>query len=284
MERVRCPFCHDHIDPADYAVHEAEHIKARPDGQQSEYATLPPEAREPGTLDGVPSVYRHVKCGVATRMPEEIIRSYLKDPWLYSAGETFCCGCGAHVPERECHWVETGQDLHAYMEGLRSAGAEKAAGFTPAPGRSPALTLEPHPDVSARQLRLPDQIDQGPGEFVVTATHAKSGREYPPFIVKAADEAAARKMCRRGYLSLQSVERYAEREGAAKPRVLQFGPPVSDADFERDYGNRPADTPAGPGAAPHLLGCLGWIFLGPFGFWWGWWAGSTPEERRRDWS
>jgi hypothetical protein len=58
-------------------------------------------------------------------MPDEIIRSYLKDPFLYSADATFCCGCGTHVPWRECCWVETGEDLQTYTDKLR---AKKRAG------------------------------------------------------------------------------------------------------------------------------------------------------------
>jgi hypothetical protein len=121
---VRCPYCHEQIDSADFPAHEAEHLKPKPDGQQSEYATLPPEDRELGSLAGVPKVYRHKKCGVATGMPEEIIRSYLKNPYMYMADATFCCGCGKHVPFRECVWVETGEDLQTYTDKLRAAKPE----------------------------------------------------------------------------------------------------------------------------------------------------------------
>jgi hypothetical protein len=121
MTTIRCPFCHKYIDDAAYPAHEAGHRKLRPDGQQSEYVTLPPKEREQGSLAGVPKVYRHWKCGVATGMPEEIIRSYLKNPCLYDADRTFCCACGRHVPFRECVWVETGEDLQTYMDRLRKA-------------------------------------------------------------------------------------------------------------------------------------------------------------------
>jgi hypothetical protein len=121
MSTVRCRFCHEYIDAADLPGHEETHRRLRPDGQQEEYATLPPEDVEEISLDGVPKVYRHRKCGVMTRMPDEIIRSYLKDPFLYSADATFCCGCGAHVPWRECVWTETGEDLQTYTDKLRAA-------------------------------------------------------------------------------------------------------------------------------------------------------------------
>jgi hypothetical protein len=124
VARVRCPYCHEWISSADYPAHEAEHLKPRPDGQQSEYATLAPEEREEGSLAAVPQVYRHGKCGASTGMPEEIIRSYLKNPYLYTANATFCCGCSRHVPFRECVWEETGEDLQTYMDKLRAAKPE----------------------------------------------------------------------------------------------------------------------------------------------------------------
>ncbi len=121
MAQVRCPYCHEFIDETALAAHEAEHRKTRPDGQQTEYATLPEEERAEGDLAGVPKVYVHRKCGVATGMPEEIIRSYLKNPYMYSADATFCCGCGKHVPFSECNWTVTGEDLQSYTDKLRAA-------------------------------------------------------------------------------------------------------------------------------------------------------------------
>jgi hypothetical protein len=124
MAQVRCPYCHKYFDEAAFPAHEAEHLKKRPDGQQTDYATLPEEERAQGDLAGVPKVYVHRKCGVATGMPEEIIRSYLKNPFMYMADRTFCCGCNRHVPFRECVWAETGEDLQSYMDKLRAAKPE----------------------------------------------------------------------------------------------------------------------------------------------------------------
>jgi hypothetical protein len=120
MGTIRCPFCHEEIEEKAYAAHEAGHLKTRPDGQQTDYVTLPPEQRDQGDLAGVPRAYTHRKCGAATGMPEEIVRSYLKNPWLYLADATFCTGCGKHVPFRECEWIETGEDLQTYMNRLRA--------------------------------------------------------------------------------------------------------------------------------------------------------------------
>jgi hypothetical protein len=36
-------------------------------------------------------------------MPEKIIRSYLKNPFLYN-DTSFCCGCGKYVNEGELIW------------------------------------------------------------------------------------------------------------------------------------------------------------------------------------
>ncbi len=117
----RCPFCHEWIDGAVFAAHCAEHMRLRPDGQQNDYVTLPPEEREPGPLDGVPRVYLHEACGRRTGMPEEIIRTYLKNPFTYMADRSFCTGCGKHVPCRELVWVETGENMQDYNDRLRAA-------------------------------------------------------------------------------------------------------------------------------------------------------------------
>lgn len=119
MPEIRCEFCHEFIDPEEYGYHRAQHLKLRPDGQHNDYVTLPPEGRKRGGLANVPRVYVHEHCGTATGMPEEIIRSYLADPYLYLADETFCRGCRDHVPMQECTWTETGEDLQSYMDRLR---------------------------------------------------------------------------------------------------------------------------------------------------------------------
>ena len=128
MHQEQCRYCHEMIASDEIAAHETEHRKLRPDGQQEEYVTLPEEDRETGSLDGVPRVYKHDKCGGMTGMPEEIIRSYLANPWLYMADASYCCGCEKHVPCRELVWVETGENMQLYNDRLR---AEKPQ-FSPA--------------------------------------------------------------------------------------------------------------------------------------------------------
>lgn len=53
-------------------------------------------------------------------MPEEIIRSYLVNPFLYN-DRTFCCGCNDYVPLAEVYWTETEQNLLEYNEQLKQA-------------------------------------------------------------------------------------------------------------------------------------------------------------------
>lgn len=125
MSKIRCPFCHDYIDEDDADEHYARHAKRRSDGQQTDYVTVPPTERYRGSLKGVPRTYVHEACGAGTGMPEEIIRSYLANPFLYSADATFCTGCGDHVPMRECVWVETGEDLQTYTDRLRAKARQK---------------------------------------------------------------------------------------------------------------------------------------------------------------
>ncbi|NEU76766.1 hypothetical protein PI95_030720 [Hassallia byssoidea VB512170] len=120
MKKYRCEFCHEWLDQEDYLRHHQEHLKLRPDGQQNEYVTLPPKEREQASLEGIPCIYYHAKCDSYTRMPEEIIRSYLKNPYLYSADMSFCTGCKTHVPCLELVWTETGENMQLYNDRLRA--------------------------------------------------------------------------------------------------------------------------------------------------------------------
>jgi hypothetical protein len=115
---IRCQFCHEYVPDDDFPAHRAEHLELLPDGQHREFASLPPEERDQGSLEGVPRVYVHLGCGGRTIMQEKIIRSYLKNPYMYD-DECFCTGCGLHAPDREFVWQETGENLHDYMERLR---------------------------------------------------------------------------------------------------------------------------------------------------------------------
>lgn len=81
---------------------------------------LPPEAQFGGPLEGVPRVYQHAKCGVSTEMPEEFIRSYLADPWLYNDW-VWCCGCEDNIRQQDLTWADSGERLSDYFGRLRAA-------------------------------------------------------------------------------------------------------------------------------------------------------------------
>lgn len=132
----RCPYCHEHIPAREFARHVADHETLRDDGQQTDHVTLPPEERAEGDLSDVPRVYHHARCGVQTVMPEEIVRSYLVNPFLYNGG-TFCCGCNGYVTMAEVRWVETGQRLSDYFDDLQTEAILD--------GRGPSLLAEVGP-------------------------------------------------------------------------------------------------------------------------------------------
>lgn len=120
----RCPFCHQDVPTHLWHAHIAEHTKLREDGQMTAHVTLAPEQRYEGDLQNEPRWYRHETCGAITGMPEEIIRSYLVDPFLYS-DSTFCTGCGKYLHMSQFHWVETGENLLAYNRRLRIEHIQK---------------------------------------------------------------------------------------------------------------------------------------------------------------
>ena len=115
---VRCAFCHRLVLRWFYARHREKHTAVLPDGQMTNHITVHPRGRYQGSLDGVPRSYYHPRCGGGTGMPEDIIRSYLVNPFLYSGG-SFCCGCNGYQPYEELFWQETGESLADYFRGLQ---------------------------------------------------------------------------------------------------------------------------------------------------------------------
>jgi hypothetical protein len=118
LRQTECPFCHEMVAARDYNAHIAAHTEKLPDGQQRDHVTVREEERFEGDLYGVPTAYIHERCGTATGMPDEIVRSYLADPFLYS-NRTFCTGCGTYVPHSECRWIDTGEKLSDYFRELK---------------------------------------------------------------------------------------------------------------------------------------------------------------------
>lgn len=127
----RCRFCHKNVASLLMSWHERKHLRRLPNGQQRDHVTEPPHRRYPGPLDGIPQQYHHAKCDHVTEMPEEIIRSYLVNPFLYD-DHTFCCGCSAYVPMSELQWIESGQLVQDYMDQLRQEAAKCPIAFSEA--------------------------------------------------------------------------------------------------------------------------------------------------------
>ncbi len=121
---IECPFCHQRVFRPFYFWHRTKHTELLSDGQMTDHITVHPTGQFEGSLRGVPQAYRHDKCGVATGMPEEIIRSYLVNPFLYSGG-SFCCGCNDYMPYEELFWDDTKQNLGEYFEDLQQRYLDK---------------------------------------------------------------------------------------------------------------------------------------------------------------
>lgn len=115
---LHCEFCHHLTFLPLYWIHEQQHIKLLPDGQRTNHITIEPEHHYQGLLDRVPQVYFHPGCGTVTKMPEDIIRSYLVNPFLYNE-YTYCYGCSDYVLQDQLYWQETGQCLADYFQELQ---------------------------------------------------------------------------------------------------------------------------------------------------------------------
>ncbi len=116
----QCPFCHEYVSIFTYSWHLSKHELRGEDGQMADHATLPPDQRDASNTEDEPRVYIHHRCGQCTEMPEEIIQTYLANPYFYNSS-TFCTGCETYVQEAECEWVETGQSLAEHKRQLKQA-------------------------------------------------------------------------------------------------------------------------------------------------------------------
>ncbi len=121
MSSVRCPHCHEDVPEDEFARHRRRHERGRGDDRQADDAAPPPDTRGAGGIEDEPRVYVHKKCGVKTVMPEDIVRTYLRNPHLqsYLWNLTFCSGCGKRVAFASCTWTETGENMQSYFDALR---------------------------------------------------------------------------------------------------------------------------------------------------------------------
>lgn len=112
MDSKLCPFCHTWCSSNIFDQHVASHMQKLSDGQMKDHVTVRPEERFAGDIAKEPKWYVHPRCGGVTGMPEEIIRSYMTDPFLYNES-SFCTGCHNYVPTGELYWQETNESLQA---------------------------------------------------------------------------------------------------------------------------------------------------------------------------
>lgn len=87
-------------------------VDAEPIPQHEAYLVLSDEERAKGFVRPVRNSYRHLKCGVVTRMSTALAETYARDPHFY--GATYCVGCGMHLrvgPEGEFVWDGTDEKV-----------------------------------------------------------------------------------------------------------------------------------------------------------------------------
>lgn len=73
-------------------------------GQQKDYVVLCAEERAKGFVRPVRETYKHLTCGVTTKMSRDLAETYARDPGFYSG--TFCVECRAHFPLDQFIWLD----------------------------------------------------------------------------------------------------------------------------------------------------------------------------------
>jgi hypothetical protein len=88
--------CGDPVLVESYQQHCRRHPSTLKDLEVESHIQMPPEVRCKVPLERVPRFYFHPQCGATTTMPEDILRTYLRNPYKYGS-ETFCVGCQDYV-------------------------------------------------------------------------------------------------------------------------------------------------------------------------------------------
>lgn len=65
-----------------------------------------------------PWVYEHKKCGTKTVIDVLEVKVLFEDP--YQLPYTFCAGCKKHYHDRQFFWVQSGENLFAFVKRLRA--------------------------------------------------------------------------------------------------------------------------------------------------------------------
>lgn len=86
-----------------------DHRELKPNGQQKGYVVLSAEERSKGFIRPVRHSYKHLKCGVVTKMGQALAETYARDPSFYSG--TFCVACGKHYPLDQFVWDGTEEQV-----------------------------------------------------------------------------------------------------------------------------------------------------------------------------
>ena len=72
-------------------------------GEQAEaYLVLSDAERAKGFVRPLRTSYRHLQCGVVTRMASVIAETFARNPGFY--GSTYCMSCRMHMPLSEFVW------------------------------------------------------------------------------------------------------------------------------------------------------------------------------------
>lgn len=92
-------------DPNDPELEHGYDTTKRP--QAKKYLVLSEEERKKGFVRPVRRSYVHLKCGLSTRMGQELAETYARNPKFY--GATYCVHCQMHLPVQEFVWYDDGQ-------------------------------------------------------------------------------------------------------------------------------------------------------------------------------
>ncbi len=114
-----CPYCDRNVLYFLYSAHVAKHAGVQAGRAKGGRVVLPADERYVGPLHHVPRLYRHPACGSWSTLAEDVVRSYLVNPFLYSDRWT-CRGCKRFVPTSELYFAQTGECVLTYMRRLRA--------------------------------------------------------------------------------------------------------------------------------------------------------------------
>lgn len=65
------------------------------------------------------SEYEHTECGTVTTVSDDFCEKGVYDPFYFSPGTTYCCGCEDFVPDDECV-LANGRTMREFSEKLRA--------------------------------------------------------------------------------------------------------------------------------------------------------------------